>query len=105
MKKILFTVCTLLTASALPCLAFAEDASPSLSADAIMEIVWYVILVLLFGGGLIAISKWSKKINERDEQLKQELSQLSEDDQERDHDPEEQSDEHDEKQEEDEQNG
>ena len=105
MKRILFTVCTLLTASALPCLAFAEDASPALSADAIMEIVWYVILVLLFGGGLIAISKWSKKINERDEQLKQELSQLSENDQEEEHDSEEQSDEPAQQQEEEESNG
>ncbi|MBP3322115.1 MAG: hypothetical protein J6M12_07145 [Clostridia bacterium] len=73
MKKFLFPIYSLLTASALPCLSFADGSDVTPAGEATVKIVWYVVLVLLFGGGLIAISHWSKKINERDAELEKKL--------------------------------
>ncbi len=73
MKKFLFPIYSLLTAAALPCLSFADGSDVTPAGEATVKIVWYVVLVLLFGGGLIAISHWSKKINERDAELEKKL--------------------------------
>lgn len=73
MKKYLFPIYSLLTAAALPCLSFADGSDVTPAGEATVKIVWYVVLVLLFGGGLIAISHWSKKINERDAELEKKL--------------------------------
>ena len=36
---------------------------------------WYILLVIAFGVGILLVSKWSKKINARDEQFKEEFAQ------------------------------
>ena len=66
MKKYLFPIVSLISAFALPLFSFADESDVTPAGEATVKIVWYVVLVVLFGGGLIAISKWSKKINERD---------------------------------------
>lgn len=81
MKKIVFAALCLFFALALPCLCFADGAGTPAEENIVgrvMNVVWYVILVVLFGGGLILVSKWSKRINERDAELEQQLQQMAE---------------------------
>ena len=73
MKKYLFPIYSLLTAAALPCLSFADGSDVTPAGEATVKIVGYVVLVLLFGGGLSAISHGSKKSNERDAELEKKL--------------------------------
>ena len=80
MKKIILTLLCIFFALALPCLCFAEGTETPPEENIVgrvMNVVWYVILVVLFGGGLILISKWSKRINERDAELEQQLQQIA----------------------------
>ena len=73
MKKLIYPLCSLLILCVLPLCSFAEESASAGNFQKILDVIWYVILAVLFGGGLILVSKWSKKINERDRALQEEL--------------------------------
>jgi flagellar biosynthesis/type III secretory pathway M-ring protein FliF/YscJ len=77
-KKLFFATLCLLFVLILPLSCFAKESDAPLDANtfsSIMNVIWYVILAVLFSGGLILVSKWSKKINERDAELERQLSE------------------------------
>ena len=78
MKNLLLAALCLLFALTLPLLCFAEGNEAPIDKntfESVMNVIWYVILAVLFSGGLILVSKWSKKINQRDAELEQQLAE------------------------------
>ncbi|MBQ8235754.1 MAG: hypothetical protein IJZ37_03605 [Clostridia bacterium] len=75
MKKSIYPFSSLLMFCILPLFAFAEEGTSAGSFQKILDVIWYIILAVLFGGGLILVSKWSKKINERDQELQEQLEE------------------------------
>ncbi len=73
MKKSVYSLFSLVLFCLLPLFAFAEESASAGSFQKILDVIWYIILAVLFGGGLIVVSKWSKKINERDRDLQERL--------------------------------
>ena len=76
-KKILLCALCLILALSMPVLCFAEgETADENTVMEVINIIWYVVLVVLFGGGLILVSKWSQKINARDAELEAQLLEL-----------------------------
>lgn len=77
MKKVVICTLCLLLIFLLPVACFADSGTPGdeNTVMRILNIIWYVILAVLFGGGLILVSKWSQKINERDAELERKLQE------------------------------
>ena len=72
-RALLFTL-LLLPAGALMSFA-AEEKEPASFLTVLGNNFWYILLVIAFGAGIILVSKWSKKINARDEQFKAEYEE------------------------------
>ncbi len=77
MKKILSS---LLPASALLSVfslyAFAENGEKVGFLKTLGNNIWYILLVIVFGAGLILVSKWSGKIKENDQKLSEEAEKF-----------------------------
>ena len=72
MKKAAFF---LISSSLLPIasvISYAEGEDGVSLFSKIGSNIWYILLVVAFGGGLLLISKWSQRINEWDRQLEEE---------------------------------
>ena len=69
-------LCTLLLLPAWGLMSFAEaEKEPASFLTVLGNNIWYILLVIAFGIGIMLVSKWSKKINARDEQFKSEYEQ------------------------------
>lgn len=77
MKKIMSS---LLPASALLSVfslyAFAESGEKVGVLKTLGNNIWYILLVIVFGAGLILVSKWSGKIKENDQKLSEEAEKF-----------------------------
>ena len=52
--------------------AYASDASEKSFFSKLGDNIWYILIVIAFGAGLILISKWSSKIRSSDEKNRKE---------------------------------
>lgn len=57
-------------------IAFSSEPEKSKSFfEALGSNIWYIVLVILFGAGLLLITKWSAKIKERDRKAAEEYEE------------------------------
>lgn len=61
-----------------PIMAVFSDASATgneNSSNAFLDNLWYILLVVAFGVGLIVINKWGSSIRKRDEELAEQIAE------------------------------
>ena len=69
-------VCALLLLSIGALVSFAEGGEePASFLTVLGNNIWYILLVIAFGVGILLISKWSQKIKVRDDQFKSEYEE------------------------------
>ena len=82
MKKLIIWLSALLSSALLfsgtALSSFASDGEPAAEPSIWQKIgdnIWYILLVVAFGAGLIIITRWQAKIKARDEKFKKEYDE------------------------------
>ena len=78
-KAILTALSAAATFCALSLCSFAEEGGAQATETSfwqkLLDNIWYIVLVVAFGVGLIVINRWSAKIKKRDEEFKKEYEE------------------------------